>query len=129
MSRFAKTEPLPFTFSEARQKLQPTGRDNWAFDLLNDYGMRDGLLVPHGNWAVLFWSERVLRDVSHETRLVLDASASAVVHRVKQLMSKKRVRDVELSPRELAALSHLARGLRLAAIAGRMELSKHTVRV
>jgi len=29
----------------------------------------------------LFWSERVLRDVSHETRLALDASASAGVAR------------------------------------------------
>jgi hypothetical protein len=69
MSRYAKIEPLPFTFTEARQKLKPIGRDNWAFDLLNDYEIRDGYIVPHGNWAVLFWSERVLRNVSHETRL------------------------------------------------------------
>jgi len=39
--------------------------------------MRDGLVVFQ--WAVLFWYERVLRDVSHETRLALDASASAAV--------------------------------------------------
>ena len=39
------------------------------------------------------------------------------------LVPKKRVRYVELSPLELAALAHLARGLRLAGVAERMELS------
>jgi DNA-binding NarL/FixJ family response regulator len=65
-----------------------------------------------------------------EARLTLSLGAAAAVHRLNQLMKpRKKVCDVRLSPRESAALEHLARGLRLVAIAKRMELSEHTVRV
>jgi len=37
--------------------------------------------------------------------------------------------DSQLSPRELAVLEHLSRGLRVPAIAKRMGLSAHTVRI
>jgi len=61
--------------------------------------------------------------------MLLDVSGVAAIHRISALKAVKKEPVVELSPRELAALLHLSRGLRLAAIAKQMELSRHTVRV
>ena len=127
MLRYAKTGPLPFTFTEARRKLQPAGRDNWTFDLLNDHGMRDGVVVPQGDFAMVFWSERIL-SVSEETRMSLNVASAAAIHRLKQLMPKQCIRIVDLSPRELAVLEHLAQGRRVPRIARRLDLTERTVR-
>jgi len=128
LTRYTMTTPQPFTLTEARRKLQPVGRDRWLFHLFNDYGIRDGFVVPHGRWVVVYWSEHALT-LSPEHRMLLDVSGVAATHRISALKAVKKEPVVELSPRELAALLHLSRGLRLAAIAKQMELSEHTVRV
>jgi len=128
VTRYTLTSPPPFTLTEARRKLQPVGRDQWVFPLLNDYGMRDGFVVPHGRWVVVYWSEHAL-ELSPEHRMLLDVSGVAAIHRISALKAARKEPVVELSARELAALLHLSRGLRLAAIAQQMELSEHTVRI
>jgi len=128
-TRLALTEPLSFTFTEARRKLRPAGHDQWIFNLLQDHGMRDGLAVPRGNWVVLYWSPRVLNGLGHETRMALDASGAACIYRLKELMAKRKTsRSVELAPSELAVLEHLSRGPRVGEIAKHMEISERTVR-
>jgi DNA-binding CsgD family transcriptional regulator len=135
--RLALTNPLPFTFSEARKRINPSGSDRWLWQLLQDHGVRDGFVVHDGCWIVAYWSERVLggiRELDRETRMALHASGAAAIYRLKELVRKGAVRSVglspvELSPRELAVLEHLARGMRLPATAKQMELSVPTVRI
>src|SRR5215469_10375534 len=79
MAQTAMINPLPFTFSAARQRLQPRGGDHWIFDLLQDYNLRDGLYCAHGPWMMVYWSERALNGIraaglSREVRMTLDAS-------------------------------------------------------
>jgi len=128
LTRYTLNNPPPFTITEARRKLQPVGSDQWVFDLLNDYGIRDGFVVPYGGWAVVYWSERVLGDRFGKDRMMLEAASSAAIHRLNQLTPKKPVRSVNLSPRELAVLEHLVRGLRVRQIARQMGLAVPTVR-
>ena len=130
--RLALTNPSSFTFSEARKRINPSGHDQWLWDLLQDHGFRDGFVVHDGYWVVAYWSERVLggiRELDRETRMTLNASGAAAIYRLKELVRKGAVRSVELSPRELAVLEHLARGMRLPATAKQMELSVPTVRI
>jgi len=128
LTRYTLTSPPPFTLTEARRKLQPVGRDRWLFLLFNDCGIRDGFVVPHGRWVMVYWSEHALK-LSPEHRMLLDVSGVAATQRISALKAVKKEPVVELSPRELVALFHLSRGLRLAAVAKQMELSEHTVRV
>ena len=46
MARLAMINPLPFTFSEARQMLQPSGGDHWVFDLLLDFASEMDSIAP-----------------------------------------------------------------------------------
>jgi DNA-binding NarL/FixJ family response regulator len=59
--------------------------------------------------------------LSPEGRMTLNASGAAAIYRLKELMRKK-THDPGLSVRELVVLQHLAQGLRLPAIAERLEL-------
>jgi len=134
MARFAMINPLPFTFSEARQRLQPRGGDHWIFDLLQDYNIRDGLYCAHGPWMMVYWSERALNGIraaglSREVRMTLDASSGAAIYRIRELTGRKKTaRDSELSPRELAVLQHLAQGQHLSAVAEQLGLAVPTAR-
>ena len=129
-ARRMRANPRPFTYSEARRSLNPTGRDGLLFDLLQDYGIRDGYVVPHGRWSVSFASEHVLNDdrLNREVRIALDAAARAAVYRLNELVPSKKTRIVDLSPRELAVLEHLSLGLRVPGIAEHMGIGARSVR-
>ena len=105
MARFAMINPLPFTFSEARQRLQPRGGDHWIFDLLQDYGIRDGLYCAHGPWMMVYWSERALNGIraaglSREVRMTLDASSGAAIYRIRELTGRKKLLAIQNSLQE-----------------------------
>ena len=116
---FARTRanPRPFTYSEARGILNPTGRDVLVFDLLV-------------SWSVSFMSERVLNDdrLDRELRMALDPGARAAVYRLNELVPSKKTRIVDLSPRELAVLEHLSLGLRVPGIVEHMGIGVRSVR-
>ena len=129
-ARAMRANPKAFTYGEARRALSPTGRDGLAFELLQDYGIRDGYIIPHGPWAICFESERVLDDdrLNREVRMALDAVARAAVYRLNELAPSKKTRIVDLSPRELAVLEHLSLGLRVPGIAEHMGIGVRSVR-
>ena len=128
MTQLALSDPLPFTFSEARQLIQPRGA-NPVFDVLQDHGMQDGLYCRHGNWMVLFWVDKKNSSLSRETRMMLDAAAGIAVYRLKEIMTKSNLPDQpRLSPRELAVLRHLSHGEDAATIGRLLGLSETTVR-
>jgi len=132
--QLSATASLPFTVSEARRILNPVGRDAWVFDLLQDHRMRDGLVVHHGRYVVAYYSDKPLNDknLSPELRMALELAADAVAYRLNELAvpkrRRKRIRVVELTDRELAVLSHLARGLNVPQIARHLQLKEPTVR-
>ena len=132
MNFLARNSPASFTFSEGRRQLNPVGHEQWIWDALQDHAFRDGFITRHDGWVVTFWSPGVLNEtkLKSETRLVLDLSAAAAAHRLNQIVlpKRKKIRHVELSSRELAALGHLARGLRVPAIAKHMEIGERSVR-
>ncbi|MBV9533396.1 MAG: autoinducer binding domain-containing protein [Bradyrhizobium sp.] len=132
MAQLALLDPLPFTFSEAKQLIQPRGADHWVFDFLQEHGMRDGLYCPRGNWIVLFWADRVLKRnsaLARETRMMLDAAAGIAVYRLKEMITKSKLPDQpRLSPRELVVLRHLSHGEDAATIGRLLALSETSVR-
>jgi len=78
-----------------------------------------------------YWTERVLgriRESDRDTRLALNASGAAAIHRLTVLFRKQAVRAVEILPR-IAVLEHLSRVPGLPAIAKQIELSVTTVRI
>ena len=132
MTQLALLDPLPFTFSEATSSLQPTGRDRDIFDLMQKYGIRDGLYCPHGSWMVVLWSDRVLKNESaltREVRMTLNAAAGVAVYRLKEIMARRKLPEQpRLSPRELVVLRHLSHGEDAAVIGRSLGLSETSVR-
>jgi len=121
---------ISFTHREAWRRLQPVGHDTWLWDLLQDHNMQDGFQTYRGNWVIAYWSTTILDGdrLRTSTRMALDAATTAAAYALNRLMpKKKKTRHVELSPRELTALEHLARGRRAPQIAKHMELSQRTV--
>ena len=129
VTRFLLTNPLPFTFSESRQRLKPRGRDKWWYELLQDHGLRDGFVVLQNHRMVAYWSDRDIKALDRQTRYSLNALSSTGIYRLEEMMRRKAPITVELSPRELAVLEYLALGLRIPEIARRTELSDHTIRI
>jgi DNA-binding CsgD family transcriptional regulator len=124
----AAGDPAPFTFTEAMQRLQPSGSDRWIFELLLEHGLRDGLYCPQGSWMVAFASPKVLT-LSREARMRIDLAANLTIYRLKELAARSKITAaVDLSPRELTVLRHLAAGEDTASIAERMTLSENSVR-
>jgi len=129
VAQFVLQSRIPVTNSEVRRALNPVGRDQWMFDIRQDHGIRDALVINHKRCVISYWSSRSLKGLERETRMELNASGAIAVQRLYELMPKqKRVVSVDLTPRELAVLEHLARGLRVPAIAAHMELAKPTVK-
>jgi len=122
--RYALTNPPPYTFRQART-FRRSDLDLQSFELADSHGMRDGFVSTHGPSIITFWSEENLI-LQRETRYALHQIGTAVIDRLKELMPRKD-RSIKLSPRELEALEHLARGLRAPEIAKRMGVSVPTV--
>ena len=132
MFRYVATNPPPFTMTEAMHRLQPSGKDRWIFDLLQDHRMPDGLYCVTGRWLVAYWSERPLwkTDLPQPIRMMLNANASIAVHRLKEIMGQKKSarNEVRLSPRELTVLRQLTIGQRLPEVAEHLDVSVTTAR-
>jgi DNA-binding CsgD family transcriptional regulator len=131
LAQMAFLDPAPFTFTEAMQRLQPSARDRWVFDLLQEHGVRDGFYCPQGSWMAVFTADRVLTEtaLTREDRVSIDVSANVAVYRLKEITARAQAAEAaDLSPRELMALHHFAAGERPSAIAERMGLSENSVR-
>jgi DNA-binding CsgD family transcriptional regulator len=132
MARYAALNPRPFTFTEARRRLQPTGKDRWMFDLCHDHGIRDGVYCSFWPWLVIYKSDHVLKgsEVSEEVRTALEASASMATSRLKQITGHAAplAAPVRLAPCEKTVLQYLSDGVSINDIADRLALSETTVK-
>jgi hypothetical protein len=55
-SMMAKASLMACTWTETLKMLEPIGIDRWAYDLVRQYGMRDGLTCS------VYWSPKVPSD-------------------------------------------------------------------
>lgn len=130
LAQMAVRDPPPFTFTEATQAVQPSARDRWVIDLLQEHGIRDGLYSPQGSWMVVFAADRVLTRavLSRPDRVSIDIGANLAVYRLKEIMARAQAAEAStLSRREIAALRHLAGGETTASISARMGVTKNSV--
>jgi len=131
LAQAALHRPVPFTFTEAMQAFQPSGKDRWVFDLSWDCGMRDGFVCPTGAALIGYWSPRVLQGklgLNHSVRMELEAVSSVAAIRLHELMAKSPPEEGVLSLRELAVLRQLATGKHLAEVAEHLSISVYTAR-
>jgi DNA-binding CsgD family transcriptional regulator len=131
LTQAALHSPFAATYTEVMQRFQPSGKDRWIFDLLQDHGVRDGFFCPAGPALIGFWSPHPLQGklaLNRSFRMQLEANAAVVGYRLQEF-TRKTVEDTEaLSPRESAVLRHLASGEHLPEVAERMGISIHTAR-
>jgi hypothetical protein len=108
----ARLALAPFTMSETMARLDPLGVDRWPFELALKYGMRDRLSCPvGGRWLVVYWSRRVLSNLTPEQRALLFLGANFAAIRLQRLAApsiKRLGHRSALTPRELAVLRLLA---------------------
>jgi DNA-binding CsgD family transcriptional regulator len=131
MARYAALNPQPFTFTEARRRLQPTGKDRWMFDLCHDHGIRDGVYCSFWPWIAIYKSDHVLKgsEVSEEVRTALEVSASMAISRLKEITGHAApAAPVRLAPREKTVLQYLSDGVSINDIADRLALSETSVK-
>jgi DNA-binding CsgD family transcriptional regulator len=128
----ARLALAPFTMSETMARLDPLGVDRWPFELALKYGMRDRLSCPiGGRWLVVYWSRRVLSNLTPEQRALLFLGANFAAIRLQRLAApsiKRLGNSSSLTPRELAVLRLLASGKRMREIAQLLGLGEETVR-
>lgn len=126
----ARSRSAPFTFTEARRLIQPSGQYNWPFEYMRSFGIRDGLYVPNRVWNTAYRSSKVL-DISKTARHLLGAAATVAVGRIEQLVkSPTRFEKprAKLSERETAIMSLISWGKTTEEIAAQLEISMATVR-
>jgi LuxR family quorum sensing-dependent transcriptional regulator len=120
------------TWTESRRVLEPLGVDRWPYELALKYGMRDGLICPvGGKWVVVYWSRKVLSNLTPHVRVLLFMGANFAAIRLQQLIDPFVGRfgnRASLTPRELAVLRSLSLGNRTRRTAERLELGEETVR-
>ena len=129
----AQSSMAPFTWAEAKQVLEPTGRDRWSDDLFHKYGMRDAFCCPvGGQWVLVFWSRKNLSKVLEwQTRNIVFAAASFSALRLEQLTHPDRLRTgspTRLTPREIAVLRLISTGAQHREVAEALRLGEETVR-
>ena len=118
----------PYTFSEALHALQLTGEARWTFDLLGRFGVRDGLLVTHGHWLVVYSAEQPLQ-LERDQRFQLSMAAGVAVEWMERFVQARRRPPIpKLSDRQLVILHMFAHGLTADEIAGQLNISVGTVR-
>ncbi len=121
------------TWTEVRRMIQPTGIDQWSYELALKYGMRDGLMCPvGGRWVVGFWSPKELSNVlTQPIRILLFAAASFAALRLEQLVNLDSNRfgpRGQLTPRELAVLRLASMGAQSSEVAKALDIGEETVR-
>jgi DNA-binding CsgD family transcriptional regulator len=132
----------PFTFTEGRREAQPSGADCWLFDLMDKFGIRDGLCCPSGRWTIYFWSRNVLKLSAEECKLLFFMAVMAAgrmdemsfsrrfgITRRHNPKSGRGPYGPHVSVRELAVLQHISYGESDEEIAARLKLRPSTVRV
>jgi DNA-binding CsgD family transcriptional regulator len=127
---YGRTVSHPFTLTEAMRALCLTGSARWYFNLLRDYGVRDGLYCPFRRWAVLFSSERPLY-LERSDRHVLNMAAGIAVEQMERLVRTPRRRPItasRLTEREIAVLRLRSHGKSNVEIAAGLAISPVTVR-
>lgn len=127
MARYAALYPEPFTFTEAMRQLQPTGEDRWIFAAYREASARDGLYCSFGNWILVYAADHVLKALTAEQRLTLNAAAAMAVHRVKQITDPPQAAAPKLTPREKLVLLHLSEGRSTAEIAHDLAIAPTSV--
>jgi DNA-binding CsgD family transcriptional regulator len=131
LTQAAQQPPFAATYTEVMRRFQPSGKDRWIFDLLQDHGIRDGFFCPAGPALIGFWSPHPLQGklaLNRSVRMQLEANAALVGYGLLEF-TRKAAEDIEaLSPRELAVLRHLASGEHLPEVAERIGISIHTAR-
>ena len=123
----------PFTWTECLRMFEPVGIDRWGHELGLKYGMRDGLTCPVGSrWVVVYWSRKVLSNtLSPQLRALLFMAANFAAIRLERIVGpdpRRIVREMSLTPRELAVLRLASNGHRTRRIAQLLELGEETVR-
>ena len=129
----AQSSMAPYTWSEAKQMVEPTGIDRWSDELFLKYGIRDGLSCPvAGRWVVVFWSRKDLSKVlERQTRSMVFAAASFSALRLEQLTHPDLVRigsPARLTPREIAVSRLISTGARHRKVALALRIGEETVR-
>jgi len=127
---YGRTVSHPFTLMEAMRALHLTGSARWYFDMLRDYGVRDGLYCPFRRWAMLLSSERPLH-LERSDRHVLNMAAGVAVEQMERLVRTPRRRPISalrLTEREIAILRLRSHGKSNVEIAAALAISPVTVR-
>lgn len=128
MAQMAWISNGPFTFTECMRKMRPQGDERWIFDLLSRFTIRDGFYCPVNRWMVIYWSQRVLSNLSNRHRSLLYFMAVVAAGRLAEMVpTTKTTKEPRLTPRELAVLSGLAQGQRAEEIAVKLHLAPGTV--
>ena len=118
----------PFTLSEARRAIRPTGELSWPFDYLRHNGVRDALYCPFRGWVVAYRSAAVITNIPVSARFLLGMAAYAAVDQVDKLVKRPRQKSVKLSDRQAAILSLMSWGKTTEQIAEHLHISVPTVR-
>ena len=118
-----------FTVTECRRITQPSGRDQWVFEHLSEYGIADMLYCPAHPWVVAFWSRQQLQRMLARHRGLLHFMSIEAGKRLEQMMPKKRrTTGRRLTPRERLVLQHLSRDLTADETATRLDIEVSSVR-
>jgi len=129
----ARSSLAPFTWTESRRMLEPSGIDRWPYDLALKYGMRDGFTCPIGRrWILAFWSPKLIsKDCNWENRTIIFLAANFAALRLEQLLpanARLVPRKSRLTPRELAVLRLSSLGHAAAEAGAALGLGEETVR-
>src|SRR6516165_8761169 len=77
IAAFGRRQSAPFTLTEAMRQLQPAGNEDWIVHMLRRHRIRDALLFRQ--WALTFWSPKLLDRLSPDTRAMLFTVAGLAI--------------------------------------------------
>lgn len=130
LADYGRRQSVPFTLTEARRDLQPTGNEDWIFRMLQRHGIRDGLYCPFRHWTLCFWSGKVLDRLPPDARGMLFMAAGSAIGRIGGLVKRPQRFEtvVKLTDRELQTLRLASYGKSLDEIAAHLKIGSETVR-